>query len=358
MKSSDKVTEAYFGSMGESFAKKTRERIHWICSQVQGDYVLDVGCSQGITEFLLAREGKTVIGIDIDQSAINYAINALENESDSVRKRISFLNISIFDYVTDKLFDTIILAEVLEHISTSDDLLKKISSMLKPEGTLIITVPFGINNYHDHKKTYYLFNLLNEIDGYVKLKDVKFFGKWIGLVTVKAEGECRYSFSELASMLEEAVYSLEQMWLDKIDEQTNLINQLNCRLDKVKEELAEIRSKSAAESVRINIEYEKMREEYEKLKLDYEKMVKKNQECFELNEKYKMVIESKNNALLERLESEEKTLEEYKATVLRFNHLEAKYAHICKKYELLSKSKLGRLTLNYWKYRKRIPKDF
>jgi len=358
MKSYDKVSEAYYGGMGETFARITRERIHWICSQVQGDFVLDVGCSQGITEFLLAREGKNVIGIDVEKSAIDYAIDALQNESDAVKKRIKFLNINIFDYVPDRLFDSVILAEVLEHFSTSSPLLERVTGMLKENGTLIITVPFGINNYHDHKKTYYLFNLLDEISSYVQLRDIKFFGKWIGLVTIKTQHDRDIDYPALVRQLENAFYNVEQSWINAVEEKKRMIDQLKEMLDKANKEIAELKSKLATELTRNNIVLDKLREENEKLKTEYEDAIKNNQEQQKLIEEYKEQIETKNKALLERLDSEEKTLEELKAAILRFNHLEAKYAHVCKKYDLLRNSKLGRLTINYWKYRKRIPKEW
>ncbi|REE90522.1 hypothetical protein A8990_10625 [Paenibacillus taihuensis] len=70
------------------------------------------------------------------------------------------------------------------------------------------------------------------------------------------------------------------------------------------------------------------------------------------------IIQSKNNEILARLASEEELLENYKGFKHEYNRLEAKYVNISKKYELLSKSKLGKLTLLYWKFRKRIPQDF
>ncbi|MCX7208137.1 MAG: hypothetical protein NT086_19570, partial [Proteobacteria bacterium] len=66
----DRVTEAYYGKMGPQFMRETQQRIHWICSQVQGSKVLDVGCSQGVTAILLGREGKQVTAVDAAQRSI------------------------------------------------------------------------------------------------------------------------------------------------------------------------------------------------------------------------------------------------------------------------------------------------
>lgn len=53
----DKIAESYEGIMGGFSQKKSKKRIDWICAQVQGNTVLDIGCSQGICEVLLGRRG-------------------------------------------------------------------------------------------------------------------------------------------------------------------------------------------------------------------------------------------------------------------------------------------------------------
>ncbi|CAH8773276.1 hypothetical protein [Paenibacillus dendritiformis] len=70
------------------------------------------------------------------------------------------------------------------------------------------------------------------------------------------------------------------------------------------------------------------------------------------------IVEVKNKEILRRLDSEEKTLLKYIELIEEYTHLEAKYNVILKKYELLSRSKLGKLTLLYWKWKNRVPRDF
>ena len=88
----DRVAEAYYGLMGQQFMRDTQNRIHWICRQIQGKNVLDVGCSQGIVPILLAREGLKVIGIDSSPKAIDEANHYLASEPKQVRKHVSFVN--------------------------------------------------------------------------------------------------------------------------------------------------------------------------------------------------------------------------------------------------------------------------
>lgn len=73
----DRVMEAYYGKLGEHFMQETRTRVHWICAQVTGKTVLDVGCSQGIIPVLLAREGYVVTGVDNSAKAIEQASDYL-----------------------------------------------------------------------------------------------------------------------------------------------------------------------------------------------------------------------------------------------------------------------------------------
>lgn len=72
-KSGDRIWQMYDGEFGEVGRQQARTRIHWICEQVKPNRVLDLGCSQGVCDILLAREGLNVTGIDLDQDAIEYA---------------------------------------------------------------------------------------------------------------------------------------------------------------------------------------------------------------------------------------------------------------------------------------------
>jgi len=371
MKILDKVAEAYYGQMGDCFARKTRERIHWICSKVQGTYILDVGCSQGITEILLAREGKQVVGIDIEEEAIAYAKDAIKNESETVKRNVDYQACSIFDFESKAPFDTVILAEVMEHFSSSTALLEKVKNLLTDVGTLIATVPFGINDFIDHKKTYYLFNLLEEIEPYFIVTEVKFFGKWIGVVAKKENGtnERNGFFSrELLRQLEEGFYEIERSLVDDVQIKTNQLKNLHTQIaelrssvERLKRENEQLKSESQKKELRLNQLNAEQQEIVKSQELRFANRSVEQQEFEKCKQKIgelEQIIELKNKEILERLDSEESTLKKYKNAIFEYSQLEAKYANISKKYELLRNAKLARLTLQYWKLRKRIPEDF
>ncbi|MGG3453185.1 methyltransferase domain-containing protein [Paenibacillus rhizolycopersici] len=360
MKPLDKVAEAYYGGMGDQFSRKTRDRIHWTCSKVAGRNVLDIGCSQGIAELILAREGKTVVGIDIEESVIHYANETLDNQSDSVKKNVKYFVSSVFDFECDIKFDTVILTEVMEQFTSSAALLEKVKSFLVENGTIVITVPFGINDYFDHKKTYYMLDLLEELEPYFVINEIKFFGKWIGVVGRNVTPTSSFEFSrDLIRKLEEAFFTIERSTVDDLNAKLKQIEQLNARFNESKEKLMALQKDNGKlfqenEKLKVSITQSEESSIRHSNSKDHEK-VRELEKMISVLEKK---LETKNKELLSRFDSEEQTLKKYKESLFDYNQLEAKYANVSKKYNLLSNAKLGRLTLNYWKYRKRIPRDF
>ena len=176
----DHINEAYYDGMGGAFGARTRDRINWMCSQVVGDSVLDIGCSQGISSILLAREGLQVTGIDIDQPTIDYAMAERAKEITSVQERIEFRCVDLAA-LPSGTFDTVIMGEVIEHQTSPGRFLTRAATFLAPGGRLIVTVPFGLNPWPDHKSTIFPSDLamalpadfivrdLSADDGYVRM---------------------------------------------------------------------------------------------------------------------------------------------------------------------------------------------
>lgn len=375
----DRITEAYYDGMGEEFGKKVRERIHWICSQAKGEKILDVGCSQGITSILLAREGKKVLGIDLNGESIEFAQKSLEDESEITKKYVEFKIANFMDYdFKDEKFDSIILAEILEHITDPERFIKKTSKLLNENGRVIITVPFGVNDYFDHKKTYYLFDMYELLIKYYEISRIQILGRWIVFVcennskNLKQEIPKRY-----IKELEKAFYLIERENLSKITELTNMLNKIQKKLEDVDSENKNI----VSENKKLTLNVNNLSEENKKLSIeleDYKKKLqelKKNSEAKEreLIDKMKNLGEENNELLgerkylrkinqklkedlLEHIKNEEDVLLKYRMLLSKYDKLNKNYINIKRKYDSLSNSKLGKLTLKYWRTRKRWKK--
>lgn len=264
----DKILDAYTGKLGEKFMLETRGRIEWICSQVKGTKILDVGCSQGVIPVILAPKIESIVGIDIDSDAIQDANNYLEKQDATIINKVSFIREDFLQLdLTNYEFDTVLMTEVLEHLPSPELFIQKASTLLKPEQQLIITVPFGINDYPDHKHTFYLFNLLKVVGNEFYIDSLEIIGKWIGIAFSRSDSNIQHNISfnntviNLTDKLENGFYLIERDLVntsyrtkqsldnanlkyreitEKIDLYKNNLNEANNKYRNVTEQLSQL----------------------------------------------------------------------------------------------------------------------
>lgn len=337
----DSIYEAYMGDISREFTRNVRTRVHWICKEAAGDSVLDVGCSQGITSILLGREGKTVFGLDVEEESIRFANNKLSTESADTQKNISFITGNFLNQQFEKKhFDTVILTEVLEHVVKAELFLEKADTVLSENGKLIVTVPFGINDFWDHKETYYLTQMFEMLGRQFDVEKVEFFTKWIGFVCVK-KGKCVNPVIldlDLLKREEESFFNIERTLIDR---NSRLQERLEKKQEVFEEELTRCKDKIECYGEEVAyLQEERIRSTFEKN--DLEIMVKHLQNT----------IESKKA----EIESKKAEIESLKKSNLDLNETVRKCGndiqHWQKKYNDLANSKLGRLTIKIWTMRK------
>ncbi|WP_078429740.1 glycosyltransferase family protein [Alkalihalobacterium alkalinitrilicum] len=181
--------ETYYRKYGTHQEQENlRERVHWICEQVDGQQVLDVGCNQGVTSLLLGKEGFHVVGIDENKQLIDFAQRQLNKESEYVKSRVQFIFNALQQQEFSQSFDTIILANILDEVTRPEQLLEKVKQWLNPDGKLLITVPFGYELDKNHKRSFYFSNLVDlfEESG-IYLQESKVVGNAIAIsASIKA----------------------------------------------------------------------------------------------------------------------------------------------------------------------------
>lgn len=97
-----------------------------LAKEGKGKKILDLGCGEGVLVEEMAKEGYDIIGLDA-----NY-------ESAKVLKR----NV-IHTGLGENSFDVALCLDVLEHLSIDEQerAIDEIKRILKPEGTLVLTIP-------------------------------------------------------------------------------------------------------------------------------------------------------------------------------------------------------------------------
>ena len=109
----------------------------------KGSTVLDAGCGSGRHLRGLAKlPGLKIFGIDRNSSDVNAAIKTLQEMPDALSRDVSVTCADItrlpFD---DETFDCVICSEVLEHIPEHKAAVRELVRVLKPKGTLVVSVP-------------------------------------------------------------------------------------------------------------------------------------------------------------------------------------------------------------------------
>lgn len=132
-----------------------------LCS---GD-VLEVGCGNGDLSSIIAMHADRLFGIDIDPVAIELArFKAYQNGLDNCNFTLGDATKLNFN---DDCFDTVVLAEVLEHVRSPERFIEEAIRVCKPQGRIIISVPKGYSIPDpDHVRIYTKESLLKLIQSY------------------------------------------------------------------------------------------------------------------------------------------------------------------------------------------------
>jgi 2-polyprenyl-3-methyl-5-hydroxy-6-metoxy-1,4-benzoquinol methylase len=131
----------WFGPLG-THARIRNARILNTLSTVNfnGKRILDIGCGHGYLLFWLARKypQANLTGIDVDLRQVEACRRAANCEKIT---NVRFLQGTYSDLQENSNYDVIITIDVLEHVVDDVEMLKKIKSLLAPEGMVVIHVP-------------------------------------------------------------------------------------------------------------------------------------------------------------------------------------------------------------------------
>lgn len=100
---------------------------------MQGEKILDVGCGLGYFAELLGKAGAELTGIDADDKCIDYCKANIKGE-------FRLEDIRNLPYA-DNYFDKVLCTEVLEHVNKNEEVLNEIKRVIKPYGTIVVSVP-------------------------------------------------------------------------------------------------------------------------------------------------------------------------------------------------------------------------
>jgi 2-polyprenyl-6-hydroxyphenyl methylase / 3-demethylubiquinone-9 3-methyltransferase len=175
-----------------AYRRRVRTMLAYLDPQ-PGQVILDCGTGMGFYARTINRlyPGVRVYGIDMDIKALAFARAHLD--SDTVVTRA---NIYRMPFASGS-FDSVLMSEVLEHLSNEQEGLAEVHRVLKPGGKLAITVPYsGYSWWYDP------INRLSEAVRRRPIRTGPFAGIW-------ANHERLYEPQQLERVLIDAGFSIE-----------------------------------------------------------------------------------------------------------------------------------------------------
>lgn len=114
------------------------EHVHryvFACGFAEGKRVLDLGSGEGYGSALLARNARSVVGVDIDPEAVRHARNKYSNAN------LDFICASVSSLPLRATFDLVVCFETLEHIEEQEALVSEVRRLLSGDGLFIVSTP-------------------------------------------------------------------------------------------------------------------------------------------------------------------------------------------------------------------------
>lgn len=105
----------------------------------QGDHWLDAGCGSGVLARRILDLGAEVDGVDASAAMIDAAKKETRKPTKGIRFHVT-RSIEELDF-KDEAFDGILCSSVIEYVKDPDSVFSEFSRLLKPSGTLILSVP-------------------------------------------------------------------------------------------------------------------------------------------------------------------------------------------------------------------------
>ena len=178
--------------------------------------ILDIGCGGGKLNEELRQYGN-ITGIDSSPEAVRFCQS---------RGLKDIFQASIESYSTDQKFDCIIALDMLEHCKNDSEVVKKLHSLLKPDGIAIVFVPalktfWGQQDIISHHYRRYTKKQLHEVfsgagfqplaESYFNFflaKPIWIVRKLVNLFKIKSVSEIKMNHPILNKVLQ-AIFSLE-----------------------------------------------------------------------------------------------------------------------------------------------------
>ncbi|MBM3165934.1 MAG: glycosyltransferase [Chloroflexi bacterium] len=143
-------------------------RFRLLSHLIEGQKVLEMGCGNGDLSLEIARLGFDVVGIDISEPGIHQAVELVQKENLDAKAQFMVMDATSLEF-PDNSFDTILIAEVLEHVRDSRKLLEEAVRVVRNGGRIIVSVPDGLSvPFPGHLRVLFKDTMTTELSQYAE----------------------------------------------------------------------------------------------------------------------------------------------------------------------------------------------
>lgn len=125
-------------SMSGEIALEHQHRYHLVAGLAKGRDVLDVASGEGYGSALLASVARSVVGVDIDADAVEFATEKYVSKATNLRFATGSCSALP---LADASVDVVVSFETIEHHDQHEAMLVEINRVLRPNGVLVISSP-------------------------------------------------------------------------------------------------------------------------------------------------------------------------------------------------------------------------
>jgi len=160
------------------FNPEGNPRLNYVADCAQGD-CLDIGCQYGAYSIWLAKQGHNVCAVDLSLAYLREAQYRIDTEAEEIRGRVRLFQSWAENLPFEKdSFDTVLLAEILEHVIEPAEAMAEALRVLKPGGVFYLSMPGYSDDTLEHVRKFdepAITDLLGRFEGQLDLSTIRWY---------------------------------------------------------------------------------------------------------------------------------------------------------------------------------------
>lgn len=202
--------------------ERRENRLEWIASRCRGR-VLDIGCSRSLLGLRVVARDLPYVGLDLDRAALDDTRAAIAALPEDQRALATLHETRFEDHAVKGPFDTLVLAEILEHQSDPASFLASAVALLAPGGQVLVTTPFGWMPDPTHEQAPFVSDHLAWLEAAKLFPHEIEVGDYHVRVRAEATAGAPVDYADVLRQTEREAEAVQRFWIGERDRQADRV---------------------------------------------------------------------------------------------------------------------------------------